>query len=565
MLINRRKLLEGFLATASTTALVLSIKAPTALAVDLTQPSGSFGSLPAPDRDQGMGTTDASGFVAYFPLRSQGAKQVWVNTATGSASYNGLSPYPGYQMNGSGVNYQNGASGPGAPNAIFGPKDSYTNAVNSVYPTLPAGEGNQFFFAEGQYFVINKLLYGIMYYNGIGATYPVCFQSYDPTDPLNVTKHGRAGTGSQGPRPKFGLAGTGVWPYNGRGDAVDYGGWAFRGLEWVSTGSGQYSSWVYSQNDMLFENMVFNNVQLVLENTNTYSGFNIGNNNIVRYCASYGQFDPTGSHICGIFSTNQNLTIEDCVFWHCGWQVGASRDATVAAGGPDMYKHCVYLHNGSGTSSIVRRNVLIDGSAAGLSLRGAHICHHNVIIDCPTADFKSGGSGSDTESPNGVSQHAYCQLVIGGADISSTQPRSQGFSSSDGTIDSYYSYCLFVNNPGYGKMNNFWLGMQNNIAAQISNMTFSHNRAYAYALPSKRLVQGATSSGSLASIQFVDNDNVLSTTSPMTNAQLYAAIGYPDKQTMINAMLSDPTKPWAYGLLDAAGTGFNFNFNYTMS
>ena len=140
-----------------------------------------------------------------------------------------------------------------------------------------------------------------------------------------------------------------------------------------------------------------------------------------------------------------------------------------------------------------------------------------------------------------------------------------GFSSSDGTPDSYYAYSLYANNPGYGRVNNQWLQVQNKVAAQISHIGFYHNRAYAFAPPAVRLVKSATSTGSLSSIDITaDTDNLVSTTSPMSNAQIYAAIGYSSKQAMINAMIADPTTPWAYGLLAAASAGFRFNFNYTM-
>lgn len=561
---DRRKVLHGLLVTASTSAFVFNLEAADALAQS-TRHGNTYANLPPQDRDQGMGATDATGFVASFPLRSTGAKQVWVDGVNGSASYNGLSPYAGYQLNGTGSNYQNGATGQGAANASFGPLDTYANAMNSVYPTAPGGEGNQFFFAEGQNFTIDKIKYGIMFYHGMGATYPACFQSFDPRDPLNIAKQGRAGTGSQGARPAW-VLGTGVWPNNSRGDAVDYGGWVFRGLNWISNGNGQAVNFVYCQNDMLFENMIFNNIELVLENANPNSGFTTSSNNIVRFCASYGQYDTSGSHICGIFSANVNLTVEDSIFWHCGWKVGISRNTAVSAGGPDIYKHCLYLHNGLGTTSLVRRNLLVDASASGLSLRGNHVCHHNVIIDCPIAEAKSGGSGSDTESPNGVSQHAYCQLVIGGDDINSGSPRMMGFNSSDGTTDSYYSYCLYVNNPGYGNVNNDWLDVQNNIPAQISSMGFYSNRAYAYAPPPKRLLLTAGMGGSVSSINITaDSDNVLSITSPMTTALIYHGAGVPDKQSMIDAMIVSPDLPWAYRFLYSAAYGFNFNFNYTMS
>lgn len=562
LLIDRRNIIKGILATASLSAVAVSLVGQSASA-QISGLSDSFNDLPSPDRDEGMGITDPSGFVAYFPLRSVGAKQVWANTVTGSSSYNGLSPYPGYQLNGSGPSHQNNATGRGAPNKLFGPKATYVDTMNSI--TVTNGEGNQFFFAEGQTFVIDKLKSGIMYYHGIGAAYPACFQSYDPNDPLNVTKYGRAGTGSQGARPIWQL-GTGTWPGNSRGDAVDYGGWVFRGLQWRSAGNGQTSNWTYCQNNMLFEGMIFNNLQLVLQNTNPHLGFETASNIIVRLCASYGQYDTQGSHMCGIYSAFINLTIEDCIFWHCGWKVGVLRDTPVSAGGPDIFKHCLYMHNGSGTTSLIRRNVLIDGSASGLSLRGNHVCHHNVIIDCPTADFKSGGSGSDGESPNGVSQHTCCQMVIGGADINSALPRMQGFSSSDGTADSYYAYSLYANNPGYGRVNNFWMAIQNNISTQVSHMGIYHNRAYAYALTSKRLTLASSYYGSKSSIQVsADSDNAIYNTSPMTNENLYAAIGYSNKQAMINAMISKPTSSWAYKLLAAAAEGFAFDFNRAMA
>lgn len=564
-MMQRRLVLGGLLATASLGALALPVRTRgTSEGNDkrLGLVRGAHGDLPQIERDQGMGATDKMGFVKYFPLRAHGAQQIWVNAVDGSLSYNGLSPYPGYQMNGTGSHHQIGATGRGAPNRGFGPRKTYADAMNSMMIT-PGGEGNQFFFAEGQTFIIDKLNTGTLYYHGMGAKFPACFQSYDPDAPLDVTRHGRAGTGSRGKRPIWQL-GTGTWPGNSRGDAVDYGGWVFRGLEWRSVENGQYSTWVYCQRNMLFEGMVFNNVALLLANDNPKPGFELGENNIMRLCASYGQYDARGSHTCGIYSATTNLTIEDCVFWHCGWKVGASRDAPVPAGGPDIFRHCVYLHSGKGTTALVRRNVLIDGAAAGLSLRGNHVCHHNVIIDCPTPDFKSGGSGTDTESPNGVSQRAYCHLVIGGADISSSQPRMEGFSCGDGTVDSFYAYCLYANNPGYNAVNNVWLNVQNGIPQQVSHMGFYHNRAYAFAPPIKKLTLTKYGGGSLSSIQIsADVDNVVVTTSPMTNAQLYAAIGYASKHAMVDAMIADPSGNWAYGLLAAAAKGFKFNFNYT--
>ncbi len=555
---QRRQLLVGLLATAGAGALMRPGTAWGARPPRLI--GGPIGSLPAIVRNQGMGTTDASGFVVSFPLQS-GALQMWVDTAQGSPAYNGLSPYPGFMLNGTGPDQQSGATGPGPANAAYGPKSAYADALNSVPPTSE-GVGHHFFFAEGQTFVLDNVNRHTFTFYGNGATNPTCFQSFDPADPLNTAKHGRAGTGTRGPRPIW-VVGTGEFPQNANSSTFEYGGWAFRGLEYLSTGNGIYVIWGGQNNNLLWENVVFNNVQITLE-SNIAQNSGYSSNNILRMCASYGQFDTTSGHICGIFSAYTNLTVEDCVFWHCGWQVGVSRDTPPSAGGPDIYKHCLYLDNHRDTTSIVRRNVMVDGSASGLSLRGNHLCHHNVIVDCPTPQFISGGSGSDAESPNGVIQQSFCQLVMGGADINSGTPRMLGFRTSDGTISSYYAYCLYINNPGYGQVNNAWLTVQNEIPSQISNMGFYHNRAYAFAPDSRRLVLSTVDSGSVSSINiYADVRNSTSASSPMTNDAIYAAVGYPGKDALVQAMISDPSQGWAYRILLAAGNGFSFNFNCT--
>jgi hypothetical protein len=571
---NRRQLLGGFFATVGTSALMRpdmawSLTLPVSLPVSLPGIiSGVIGALPIAIRDQGMGRTDAFGFVAYFPLQS-GAMQIWIDTAQGSTSYNGQSPYPGFMMNGTGPNFQVGATGPGPANSAYGPKNSYAAGLAAV-PESTEGMGHQFFFAEGQRFVLDRIYLSASYWRdaysfyGHGAAYPACFQSYDPADPLNITKHGRAGTGSRGARPIWTL-GTTTFPQNTIGSTFDYGGWAFRGIEFLSEGNGQGITWGGQSNNVLYENVTFNNVGLTIED-NISLPAGMGLNNIVRLCTSYGQYDVNGSNACGIFSAYTNLTVEDCVFWHNGWKVGASRDTPVEEGGPNIYKHCVYLDNHRGSSSTVRRNVLVDGSAGGLSLRGNHLCHHNVIIDCPTPDIMSGGSGSDIESPDGVTQQSYCQLIMGGADISSSQPRCIGYRSSDGTPNSFYAYNLYVNNPGYGQVNNQWLLMQNEIPSQISNMGFYHNRAYAFAPPAKRLTLSAVGGGSVSSINvYADVDNQIFASSPMTNDAIYAAVGFSGKDAIVQAMIKDATQNWAARLLLAAGAGFAFNFNYSLA
>ena len=500
-------------------------------------------------------------------------------TAAGSASlnvvvglYNGLSPFPGYPMNGSGGTtdpyFQHGATGPSATaNSAYGPVPNITPAIASATDNTLVG--NQFFFAEGQSYVINAGL-SWQFRGTANAAYPVCFQSYDSTDPLNTTKYGKAGTFGRGARPIW-QQGTGAFPITTRGDARDYGGWIFRGIHAVG-GSNVQFNFNYCNNNMLFENMVFEMVMLNLNNANPQAGYNISNNCIVRMCAGFNQYS-IGAHAQGIFSASTNLIVEDSVYWHCGWLGTGRDDFTGSAGGPTIFNHCLYIDgtqqsdSTQTTSLIARRNVLIDGSASGLSLRGPHLVHHNVIIDCPTPEFKSGGSSSDTANPLGCFQYSYCQLVIGGADVNAGTPEMQGFSSSNGTNDSYHAHSLWANNPGKGVGNNNWLTVVNKVSGQPNYMGFFHNRAYSFAAASTRLNTGSVPpNGSLSSVTITaDVDNVLFDTSPMTNAQLYAAIGFTDKSSMIAAMIADPSKGWAGKLQRAASIGFSFNFDHTIN
>jgi len=135
---HRRQLLGGLLATASWTPMGRSIDT-NSRDKPLRLVPGHDGVLPRADRNQGMGTTDAAGFGIQFPLRAQGAKQVWVDTVAGSWSCNGLSPYPGYRMNGAGAHYQVGASGRGASDKAFGPKATYKSGGSVADTESPNG------------------------------------------------------------------------------------------------------------------------------------------------------------------------------------------------------------------------------------------------------------------------------------------------------------------------------------------------------------------------------------------------------------------------------------------
>ena len=557
--IGRRRFAAGLLASVAIVPVVRAIT-PAGPPAQVPKPPGGGQPLPPITYDQGMGATDATGLVKAFPLRA-GAKRFFVDTRQGKSQFNGLSPFAGYRLNGSGPDHQVGATGRGAADTSYGPAASYEQAVDQLYgPAQNAiGEGWQVLLAEGQSFAIGATRTAWSYLRGRSIAYPFCLQSYDPRDPLNEAKHGRAGTTGQQARPVLTLAPGGAWPSVERGDAVAYDNWAFRGLALVNkTGVNQSLGFVYCVNNLLVENCIFDAVQLVLEDTNPHPGFTVSKNIIVRRIASFGQYDLGGGHACGLFSTNADITVEDSVFYHCGWKIGVDRNTPVAGGGPDIFKHCVYIHGGNGTRANLHRLVMIDGSASGLSLRGSHLCHHNVIVDCPTPDFNSGASASDAESPDGVLQQAYCHLIVGGADINDALPRGQGFSSSDGAPGSFYAYNLFVNNPKFGQVNNNWMQILGNVANQRSHQRIFGNRAFAFAPADRALVvRGAFPE----TVKVDTSDNVSQDGTPTRTSQIYQALGFASKEALVSAMIADPMRDWSYLLLAEASKGFGFDFS----
>jgi hypothetical protein len=234
---------------------------------------------------RGLYTLDTTGSL---PNNSQlqaniGARQYFCNTASGdNINYNGLSPYPGYRMNGTGENYQYGATGQGSADAAYGPFESYCPAYAKLRPFTTSAtnvynqSAVQIFLAEGQTFYEGRALFtgslagtavltvatgsvtsgfveaglflnftgmtgsprilnqltssepggvrggggtytitttanntggdvsmygtptdalgtnGLDYISGESVAYPICWQSYNLSDPLNTALHGRA-------------------------------------------------------------------------------------------------------------------------------------------------------------------------------------------------------------------------------------------------------------------------------------------------------------------------------------------------------------------------------------
>ena len=330
-----------------------------ALAGGATNP---FPYLPTPVYDTGMGIPGVTGYIAAPALdqtarNGKYAQQIWVDSIHGSDSNNGLSPYSGYEMNGTGPGTggspcQWGATGQGTANAAFGPVATYAKALNIAQTGTggtTGGLANQFYFAEGGSYPCASITNPFQKYAGYSISNPACFQSYDPNDPLNSSKYGMAGTsyGGGGGRPLFTVS-TGNFPgiiaLSGGTQGTQWNNWLLRGLNFSDTSTNSpNASWVGSNSNMLFENMVWNQVVPVWQTLDNV--YNTSNNIIVRRCVSMGQYADNGAHQCGTFLAQASVTFEDSIFYHNGWSTAATRAVGSSAGGGDIFKHSIYAHS----------------------------------------------------------------------------------------------------------------------------------------------------------------------------------------------------------------------------
>jgi hypothetical protein len=307
----------------------------------------------------------------------------------------------------------------------------------------------------------------------------------------------------------------------------------------------------YGTNDyILIENCIFRSVAVTFDQEMSSTGpaqhFILRNNSI------YGQWNPNG-HIQGAYVSNTaNVTFEDNVWWHNGWEVGVSRDATIANGGltgDEVFRHAFYLQTNV-ISSIVRRNLISDGAADGGQYRGNTTVTENLYIDNPTAAALGGGTMYNTANPNGVNIEFAYNAIMGDADITSTFPRGEAIHSSNGRLGSSAHNNLIIRSRNPNGAGNYSF-VTEALFNQPSYMAWDHNVVYQWASPAQTTWLGgtytaqdfATYTNNIwdAPSSGTNTNNAGSTfPNPYTAAQLYSALGFADKQAFINYAIEHP-------------------------
>ena len=470
------------------------------------------------DTSIGVGV-DAYGF-ADLPLHS-GAHRYFVNSASG-ADGNGCA----------------GAQQPGTP----------FRTIAAAAACIQGGSGDQVLVAEGTSY--SEGLPNLDTRSGFSPQYPTVLESYDPADALNEGKYGRA---TNGRRP---VINTGAHNQVITCCALAPAQFlAIRGFD-INPGNvpdmniGFTGSNGLSNSYVLIENNIFRYTMLGIVQDPNHKGVNF----VIRKNAIYGSWSPT-AHAQGIYiSRVTGFTIEDNVFWHTGWKIGASRDADPSVGGPTMFRHSVYQQDDA--DGTIRRNIFLDPSATGCSCRSNTTISENVFIDNPISIIAGEGNNYDLAQPNGVQIEVAYNAILGDADINSSMPRGAAIQTGNGKLGSSVHHNLIARsrNPNAGA----WVTAFNTQAGynQPSYAYIHDNLEYLWSAPGNVAVKTGSFLGQ--DLPTYDNNawsdaasgpnvNVSSKSlpNPYTSAQLFAALGCTDKTTCAATMIETPEGGWA--------------------
>lgn len=400
------------------------------------------------------------------------------------------------------------------------------------------GAADQMMIAEGTSYPV-KVPSMAFRKGGYSLQYPFVIQSYDPADPLNEAKHGRAGGGK---RPVFrgAVEGGNPWIFGGTGQKFI----AVRGLD---LNPGNLPNMGFGMLDVgdgiLIENNIFRYMGVAFVNT---SGTKI-HHWIVRGNAIFGTWSTeaaTGSQ--GIYADgSDSLTIEDNVLYHIGWKIGAQRTDPILAGGATQFRHPIYQQ--VPTDAIVRRNLSVDGSADGGTFRGSILHYENLVIDSPIGAGLGGGVDYATGRPTGVDIHSHHNAVLGTATIPDSGANGWGFSTANGRPGSSAHHNLFARSQTQGASaflttatydKPSYMDWHDNVVYQWTQSGYSYFSGAPYPLQvhatfSNNIWDNPTEGSNR-------NVNEVAFPKPYTAAELYAELGFAGKEAFMAYAIEHP-------------------------
>jgi hypothetical protein len=485
---------------------------PTPTSTAITAPAGSV------VYDTSIGASvDTDGF-AQLPLRS-GGHRYFVSSTGGSDS-----------------NSCSAAQSPSTPLAT----------VSAGMACIAGGNGDQVLLAEGSTFS-DVLGAGngptwLAFKGGYSPQYPTVIESYNPADPLNESEYGRGD--QRNARPV--LTGAHNQLTNGTTSYI-----VFKGLDFNPGNTPDHGfAFVGDVRYILLENNIFRYTGVGVDTG--VSGISATAQHVIlRNNSLYGMWS-TGGRSGGFYIAGVNgITVEDNVFDHDGWKIGASRDDDFSVGGATVFSHSYYLQTNT-TGAIVRRNLSADGAGDGGIARGDSVFTENLFIDDPAAIGVGGGPQYNIDRPTGVTFDVSYNAIIGDADVNSTHPLGWAINTTNGQSGSRVHNNLIVRsrNPSGPAMS----GFSNNAAFnQPSYAQYDHNLMYQWVVLTGQVYWPSCGGFPAQCFTIYDsnnwdgsaqgtNTNSASTSfpNPYTAAQLYAALGFADKTAFINYAINHP-------------------------
>lgn len=503
--------------------------APTPTPSPSPTPTPPPGDAPAGYYDTAVGAgVDVNGFTR-LPLR-EGAKRYFVNSATGSDG-----------------NSCEAARSPSTPKATAAAGVLCIQA-GTYGAVQPAGAGDQVLIAEGTSYSghLQTMPGALEIRPGHSAVYPTVVQSYDPNDPLNEQKYGRA-TGGRRPKLNTQRQSPGELTVFHCTPTCSY--YAFRGLDFDQGDTHSNGLSFPGGNDyILFENNIFRYMGIALNSHHKVTK----QRHIFRKNAFYGAWDNFG-RAGGIYGDDTaGITIEDNIFWHMGWRIGVSRAAPLEEGGPTIFNQSVYLQSNT-TDTVARRNVFMDSAASGLTMRGDSKAYENVFIDEPIGIVMGFGDDYSVSRPTGIDIEIYSNLFVGDADTSPSTPRGIAIYTANGRPGSFVRNNVLLHSRDMAGVNTIAF-FNTTYYDQPSYMDYVGNLIYRY---SERVSNFGGEFPNQVFSTFENNlwdaptlgtnTNHAGTTfpNPVNAAQIYTFLGCETKEGCAQQMVEAPEQSWA--------------------
>jgi hypothetical protein len=392
--------------------------------------------------------------------------------------------------------------------------------------------------------------------SGAGPSLLSAIQSYDPTDPTNAAKWGRA-IGSAMPVIIINATdGTSLSLSAG----VNAGYVMIQGIEVKCTTNATASqstgvSWNARQHPgVVVQNVRFNGVQFgVSTATGSFTaGTNTPNAGLISKCSFWGG--------AGIFiEETDSFKIQEVAVVHGGWDIFATRDDPIIYGGSSTFAHAFYLH-ASNTNLWLNRVICVDATD-GLGARcGSPNANQLISIDNPVG-LNSAGKSTDVmlERPDGAPWYCDDAVIMGlNSEICPQQLGGWAIEWSNNIAGSYTRNVAAFDFDQYGydaTYNRLAAGTRLSSSLPASNMLLDKWSTYQIAVTGESDVPGSDPTNYVFNItnSIVDvaptgynatPSNVSTRSTPpagyKTRAQTYAALGYANKAEFVNVLCWRP-------------------------